>query len=255
MSGLHRADGDSGGPTRLGVVERVAAVMDTFIDGPEWMGLAEISLLADIPRSTTSRILRQLVVLQWLHHGDRGYSLGARVRRYGSRVAGCEDLRAAANAALNDLSLATRGVAHLAVLEGSAVHYLDKVGGAASASIPSRIGVRLPATDTVSGQALLACLDPERVDALFGAAGGIDRIHRALQRVRCRRGVAFQPADRCKLGITAIAAPVSVPAGPPAAVSLCIRRPVELEQLAPLVLRAAHRTARALSAAHHFVPS
>lgn len=236
---------------RSGVIERATAVLDTFVDGPEWMGLDDISLLADIPRSTTFRLLRQLVALRWLEHGERGYRLGNRVRRYGSRATNCEDLRVAASTALTDLNLATGGVAHLGVLDGSAVNYLDRIGGAASATIPSRVGARLPATDTVSGLVLLAGLPAEAADKVIGQANRpADRIHRDLRRVRDRSGLAFVPADRCRLGITAIAAPISGRDGTVAAISLSIRRQVDFHQLAPLVWRAARSAARTLSSQH-----
>ncbi|MEW2483955.1 helix-turn-helix domain-containing protein [Mycobacterium sp. NPDC049093] len=247
---------------RSGVIERATAVLDTFLDGPEWMGLDDISLLSGIPRSTTFRILRQLVELCWLEHGEHGYRLGPRIRRYRSRATDCEDLRVAASTALTELHLATDGVAHLAVLDGLDVNYLDKVGGAAAQSVPSRIGVRIPATDTVSGHVLLASLDPEQADTainraknptrqpVLAPACSADQVYLAIKQARNRRGLAYHSAVNCQLGITAIAAPITGPTGTVGAISLSVRRQAEFQQLAPLLVRAARRTGQALSAQH-----
>ena len=47
---------------------------------------------------------------------------------------------------------------------GAEIVYLDKVGGRFAASLPSRVGGRPPRYSTALGKAMLAWLDPERVD-------------------------------------------------------------------------------------------
>lgn len=237
---------------REGVVERVTQILDAFTDAPGRLLLEDVTRITGLPRSTAFRILRQLVDQGWMEHDTRGYSLGTRLATLAARAGDYEDVRVAASVALNELHLATRAVVHLSVLEGGLVHYLDKVGGAASSTVPSRVGARIPASDTVSGLALLAHLDPERVDALVRATrastdeDGLEVLHRDLAAVRRRQGVAFLSGDQRRTGITSIAAPVMGPRGPVAAISVAAKGTLPPAATAPLLLKAAWCVSRNL---------
>jgi DNA-binding IclR family transcriptional regulator len=155
--------------------------------------------------------------------------------------------------ALNELHLATGAVVHLSVLEGGMAHYLDKVGGAAAATVPSRVGARIVASDTVSGRSMLAFIAPEQVDVMIRAARGgnvedIDLVslHRELAAVRQRQGLAISSGEHRSTGITSIGAPVLGPGGPVASVSVAARGPIAVGAVAPLVLRAARAVSRNL---------
>ncbi|GAA3113428.1 IclR family transcriptional regulator [Streptosporangium carneum] len=238
---------------RPGVVTRVTQILDVFFMGPERMLLNDVAKATGLPRSTASRILGQLVDRQWLEHDAHGYRLAPRVRGVASPGGDHGDLRRAAATALNDLHLATGAVAHLSVLEGMRVHYLDKIGGAAAASVPSGVGTRVLADLTVSGRTLLACLAPEYVDRLMAFAAGpqhgggrdLARLHGHLNWIRRRRGLAFVDAARCPLGIGAVAAPIIGPDGAVAAISVAGPE-LRPESAAPVLASAAHRTARLL---------
>lgn len=235
---------------RPGVVERLTQILDVFTHGTERLLLDDITEATDLPRSTAFRLLSQMVELDWLVHDASGYQLGPRALRIGMRGHDHSDVRAAAADQLNALQLRTGGVAHLSVLEGASVHYLDKVGGQALASVPSAVGSRLRADTTPSGRALLAWLEPESVDAMFSRfsnrAQELPALHRILARVRQQQGMAYSPADLCRMGIGTVAAPVFGPQGAVAAISVALRGGPRLEQLAPLVAHAARRTSQAL---------
>jgi len=234
---------------RSGVVERVTLVMDMFGPHRESARLEEVADHTGLPRSTAFRILRQLVQLDWLEHGPDGFRLGSRLRELHGCAVDYTDLRAAASPVLTDLNLTTGAVSHLGVLEGSLVHYLDKVGGAATYSVPSQVGARLGAEETVSGRALLAQLPPEEVDRRFAAdhrSDGIEHLHRRLDRVRRRHGLAFSAAERCAMGISSVAAPVLGPHGAVAAISVASRRTMRWEAMGPVVAAAASRTSARL---------
>ncbi|MEV5647286.1 IclR family transcriptional regulator [Nocardia sp. NPDC052254] len=236
---------------RPGVVERLTLILDAFSVDTEILRLEDITRGTGLPRSTAFRLLTQLVDLHWLEHTSAGYRLGIRLQGIGGRGADHSELRSAASGFLNDLHLRTGAVAHLTVLEGRSVHFLDKVGGAASSRVPSQVAARLPAARTVSGRALLACLEPEQVDRLMAmgsrrAGEPGSALHAQLNRIRRHRGISYAPGDRCPLRISAVAAPIHGPAGAVAAISLASTGVVELERLAPLVFAAARRTGRAL---------
>lgn len=235
---------------RPGVVERLTQILDVFPNPQERLLLDDITSATGLPRSTAFRLLSQMVELDWLEHNMAGYQLGPRALRISTRGADHSDVRAAAADQLNTLQLRTGGVAHLSVLEGATMHYLDKVGGQALTAIPSAVGSRLPADTTVSGHALLALLDPTSVDALFSAGDDtscdMPRLHRHLGRVRQQQGIAFTPGERCQMEIGTVATPVFGPHGAIAAISVAVRGTPRLDQLAPLVTHAARRTSQML---------
>ena len=234
--------------TRLGVLERATMILDAFEDAPGPLGLDDIAEITELPRTTVFRLLTTLKELGWVHHDRRGYAPG---RRLAGPHGDAEhlDIRAAASAVLNELQLATDAVVHLSVLDGPVVHYLDKVGGARATTIPSRVGGRIMATDSVSGLALLAALPPEQVDALVThldrTPGGLEDLHRELAAVRRRRGIAVLDGLP-GTGISSVAVAVPGPRGPLAAISVVRRGPLPLPVVGPLLLNAARTTSRTL---------
>lgn len=231
------------------MLERVTQVLDAFADGPERLLLDDVVGITGLPQSTAFRLLRQLVGLGWVEHVPPGYRLGPRLP---VRQADTERLRAAASPHLTELHLATEAVVHLSVLEGDAVHYLDKVGGAASATVPSRVGARIVASDTVSGRVLLAAIAPELVDQMISPTRPVplsdgDDLHLVLRRVRERGGLAHSSASSNSSRISSLAGPVLGPGGPVAAISVACRGELPAARFAPLVTRAARATGEALS--------
>lgn len=173
---------------------RLTVILEAF-DGPESRLRAEdVVARTRLPRSTTHRILEQLAQLHWLTRTGRRYRLGCRALALGG-YGGRDDLRAASAPHLHDLNIATKLIAHLAVLEGTDVVYLDKVGGRCAPAIRTRVGGRAPAHQTVEGKAVLATLPVERVDALYGEWGdpGFDLalLHEELFAIRRRHGMSL----------------------------------------------------------------
>lgn len=244
---------DLGRTSRPGVVERMTQVMEAFTLGQKHLLLEDVAALTGLPRSTAFRILSQLTALDWLEHGPQGFRLGMRSLGLSSHTrTDHDDVRGAASAALNNLHAATGAVAHLGVLEYARVHYLDKIGGAAAGTVPSRIGRRLPADNTVCGKVLLSCLPPEQVDALLTASSGqrrspldLPRLHEQLNHIR-RTGLVYDSADKCSMGITSVAAPIIGPDGAVGAISLAAKKSLPLDRIAPMMVQAARMTAEAL---------
>lgn len=231
------------------MVERMTLILDCVQGGATRLTLEEVSRRTHLPRSTAHRILEQLVKLDWLEHTTFGYTLGRRALGLGGRDSGHGEIRAAAAPLLHHLQMKTGLVVHLAVLDGADVFYLDKVGGRFAAAVPSRVGGRAPAHCTALGKAMLAWLEPERVDALVGGAigrltnrtiGDLGTLHQELDRVR-RRGLAFEHGE-CISTIACVAAAVRGPEGPVASISLVGEVNTPLERVAPLVADAARQT-------------
>ena len=60
------------------MLDRFTAIIDAFDDAAGGLTLDQIAGRTGLPRSTTHRILDQLVRLRWLTHAGRGYRLRAR---------------------------------------------------------------------------------------------------------------------------------------------------------------------------------
>lgn len=244
-------------PTSM--VERMTAIMDAFEDPALRLTLEEIASRTGLPRSSTHRILNQLVRLGWVERSPQGYGLGPRALGLGrQRPDDGAAVRHAAAPHLHELQLRTGLVVHLSALDGRDVVYLDKLGGRSASTVPSRVGERAPAHSTAGGKAMLAMLEPQELDRSLA-----DRLPRRtprticdpttlrheLRRIRRRGGLAFEHGESVS-GVGCVAAAVSDPETPVAAVSLCGELALpQLERLAPLVLAAARETMRSLHSA------
>lgn len=244
--------GDAAAPRRElppSMVERMTLILDAFEGRNACLTLEDVARRTHLPRSTAHRILDQLVKLQWLQHTSFGYCLGSRSLQLGGGDNHHADIREAAAERLYELSMRTGLVAHLAVLHGSEVSYLDKVGGRFAGSVPSRVGGRAPAHCTALGKSMLAWLAPEEVDRAVGPAirGATEHtiddltiLHQELSRIRARHGLAFERGE-CFPAIACVAVAVRGHEGPVASISLVgdVRTP--LEKVAPLVVDAARQ--------------
>ncbi|GAA4616970.1 IclR family transcriptional regulator [Saccharopolyspora hordei] len=222
-------------------------ILDLFEHPHTHRTLEDVTRRTRLPRSTAHRILDQLVRLRWLEHTNAGYRLGGRALGLGGREPAQNALRSAAAPVLHDLAIRTDLVVHLAVLTGTDVYYLDKVGGRSAVEVPSRVGGRAPAHCTALGKAMLAWLPPERVDAEY--AGAVRRtprsitdlavLHQELDRIRRRRGLAFERGE-CFSKVGCVGMALRGEDGPVAAISLVGDARAPLERVAPLVVQAAH---------------
>ncbi|GII29167.1 IclR family transcriptional regulator [Planotetraspora mira] len=237
----------------LSMVERMTLIMDAFAGRSTRLTLEDVARSTHLPRSTAHRILDQLVRLDWLDHTSFGYSLGRRALGLGGRNGSHGEIREAAAPLLHNLQIKTGMVVHLAVLDGSDVFYLDKVGGRFALSVPSRVGGRAPAHSTALGKAILAWLEPEQVEALVGRSisrltsrtiGDIGTLHQELNRIRQRRGLAFERGE-CFPNIACVAAAIRGHEGPVASISLVGDARMPLEKVAPLVVDAARQASLA----------
>lgn len=236
------------------MVERMTLILDAFDGRSTRLTLEDVARRTHLPRSTAHRILDQLVRLNWLEHTPFGYRLGQRALGLGGRDGGFEEIRVAAAPKLHELQIRTGMVVHLAVLDGTDVYYLDKVGGRFATAVPSRVGGRAPAHSTALGKAMLAWLEPEQVDVQMGRGigrltsrtiGDLATLHQELNRIRQRRGLAFERGE-CFAEISCVAAAVRGPEGPLAGISLVGDAATPLEKVAPLVVDAARQVSLAL---------
>ncbi|OLP02925.1 IclR family transcriptional regulator [Mycolicibacterium porcinum] len=213
---------EKAGETPSAVIDRVSLVLDVF-DGPGRLTLAEIVRRTGLPRSSAHRILERLVHLRWLRRDGRDYELGMRLVELGSLALHQDRIHQAAIPLLRDLHRATGLVVHLAVLDGSDVVYLEKIGDQMVAAIPTRIGGRQPAHCTAVGKAILADNPSAEVDLTERKTRFSISTERQLvtelSKVRAH-GVAFE-REESLAGFGCVAAPIGPIGGAVAAVSVC----------------------------------
>jgi DNA-binding IclR family transcriptional regulator len=211
--------------TPSAVIDRISLVLDAF-EGPGRLTLAQIVRRTGLPRSSAHRMLERLVQLRWLRRSGRDYELGIRLVELGSLAVHQDRLHRAAMPLLHELHHATGLVVHLAVLDGSDVVYLEKVGDQMSATIPTRVGSRQPAHCTAVGKAILAYNDDAAdVEMLVRktrySIGSAPQLSAELAKVRAH-GVAFEREEALP-GFGCVAAPIGAPGEAVAAVSVCGR--------------------------------
>ncbi len=209
--------------TPSAVIDRISLVLDAF-DGPGRLTLAQIVRRTGLPRSSAHRMLERLVQLRWLRRTGRDYELGMRLVELGSLAVYQDRLVRAATPLLAELHRATGLVVHLAVLDGSDVVYLEKVGDRMISAIPTRVGGRQPAQCTAIGKAILAYdgagtevdLQARLTKYSISSTG---QLTAELARVRAH-GVAYE-REEALLGFGCVAAPIGNPGEAVAAVSVC----------------------------------
>ncbi|MFI7008832.1 IclR family transcriptional regulator [Streptomyces sp. NPDC050145] len=220
--------------------ERVLAAFDCA--HPQ-LSLTEVIRRSGLSRSSTHRILDQLVQLHWLDREGRNYRLGIRLVEHGGRAAQHNRLLRAAVPRLDRLHEATGKMVQLHVLDGMDVVCHDRVGTLDDHSVATHIGARLPAHCTAAGKALLGFGDPADVKRVLEAGlqpltphtvtrPFLFRTELALVR---KEGVAFDWEGSCQ-GLVAAAAPLRGAGRAIAAVSLSSwggHRTIE--RLAPLL--------------------
>lgn len=125
-----------------------------------------------LPRSSTYHLLAVLIEHGYVVHyeEERTYGIGAAVHELGAGYQRQDPLQRLARPLVEQLVDTTTHNAHLAVLSGRDVLYVIEERAAGRPSLVTDVGVRLPATVTASGLAVLAALPRRQVTALYPSA-------------------------------------------------------------------------------------
>lgn len=133
---------------------------------------AHLARALDLPRSSTYHLLAVLVEHGFVVHyaEERTYGIGAAVHELSAGYQRQDPLVRLSRPLVERLVDATTHNAHLAVLSGRDVLYVIEERAAGRPSLVTDVGVRLPATVTASGLAMLAALPRRQVTALYPSA-------------------------------------------------------------------------------------
>jgi DNA-binding IclR family transcriptional regulator len=239
----------------VSMIERMTLLLDLFDAATPRLTLAELSERSGLPRSTTHRILDQLVSLRWLEHSGTSYVLGLRALELGGLAVAHHEVRKVAAPLLAELHQRTGAVASLAVLDRKDVVFVDRHGRGLSSDGVTRVGGRAPAHATAVGKAMLAWVDERSLAAVYGERLGtrtqhtlttFEALRHELALVRSRHGLAF---DREELTPGSIAVAVAIRGSGRASGAIQLSgdpRKVSLDRLTPYVAVAARKGSRVL---------
>lgn len=151
---------------------RGLALLQTFDGQRNELSMVEIARHLGISRSSVFRLVHTLEVAGYLQRIDNGtrYRLGARVLDPGFRFLSRLDLLEPARPVMERLRDETRLTAHLSVLDGTEVVYVDRYQPSGPCTSSLSIGTRLAAYATTAGQVQLATLSERQIRILFHSA-------------------------------------------------------------------------------------
>jgi IclR family acetate operon transcriptional repressor len=238
------------------VVRRLAAVLDAFGARDIYLGVNEIARRTQLPKSTVSRLVRDMHDAGFLERKAQQVGLGLRMFEWGERASRRRSVREVALPFMADLREATRQTIHLAVLDGTEVLYVEILRREDAPRLPSKVGGRLPAHATGVGKALLSASRPEVTEQAIAAglvAVGPRTIRNAdVLRQQIRRaaanGIAYEHEESAA-GVVCVASAVLDAEGVPvAAISASgWAGKVDIRRVGPAVHTAALSVSRVLA--------
>ena len=206
------------GTYKVQALDRAFAVLDLLGESDTPLGLAQVAASLQLHKSTAHRFLMVLERHRMVERTTTGkFRLGLRLFDFGNRAIEQYDLRDRAQPHLRRLVTETEETAHLCILEGAHVIYIDKIEPAArSVRMITRIGATNPVHCTSVGKAILAFLPEERITDVLRRTRFERFTHRTvatpeqfrveLEKTR-RRGYAVDD-EELEEGLRCIAVPV-----------------------------------------------
>jgi len=237
-------------------LRRALTLLDALAGGPREMSVRQLAAASGIPRSTTHRLVAELLEWGALERGTRGVRLGMKLFELGTLAPSPTSLREEASPYLHTLSEVTRLTANLAIREGDQIVYLEKIASPTLRVPHSRLGGRGSLHATGLGKAILAFSRPHEVEpVLAGRLAAVtpktitDPAALASELATIKRsGVAFD-VQESRVGLFCVAAPIRDAAGfAIAAVSVTGATALtQAERFAPTVIATARGIERQLA--------
>jgi DNA-binding IclR family transcriptional regulator len=239
--------------------ERTVRILETLAASQHKLTLSELQERVGYPRSSLHALVRTLRDLKWVEADESGSAIGIGPHALLSGTAYLDKDPALPYAyeTLEDLRAEIGYTIHYARRDESHVLYLASRESRDSVRVVSRVGRRLPAHLTALGQALLAQLTNDEVDALldgdliaYTSHTITDRamLHKELEEVR-GRGWAFE-REQGTVGVACVAATVDyrIPASDAISCSMPaeLATSEELDRVAAAVVAHSRRLAQML---------
>jgi DNA-binding IclR family transcriptional regulator len=205
------------GTYKVQALDRAFAVLDLLGESDTPLGLAQVALSLQLHKSTAHRFLMVLEQHRMVERTAGGkFRLGLKLFDLGNRAIEQFDLRERSQQHLRRLVAETEETAHLCILEGAHVIYIDKIEPGRSVRMITRIGSSNPVHCTSVGKAILAFLPEDRIADIIRRTrferfthrtiATADALRTEIEKTR-RRGYAVDD-EELEEGLRCIAVPV-----------------------------------------------
>lgn len=212
-------------------VLKAARLLDEVAASREALTLGELSRRLGLPKSSTLGLCTSLTVSGLLKRFDDGtYHLGTRLIDLAHAYLSRTDLGKEFSQALDALQAFEEEGAVLAVRDGTDVVYVACRNGNLPVGISYRIGMRLPASCTATGKALISTLDDAEIRQLYRgqrlprlttkSCRSVGALIEELHEVR-QQGFATDN-EETRVGMCCIGVPIDDPAGGPAIAAVAV---------------------------------
>jgi DNA-binding IclR family transcriptional regulator len=156
-------------------VRRALSIISAFTFADPVLGVSELARRLELPKTTVHRLLATLVSEGFVERTTGGrYRLSLRLYEIGQQAVQSNRIRQVGHGPLERLRNETGETAHLAVLSGVDVLYVDRFESPQLVKLFSRLGRRNAAHATSSGKCLLAFGSLADVKTVI--AGGLPRL-------------------------------------------------------------------------------
>src|SRR4051794_20380044 len=155
IQGMHPANAKA--PGSIAVLHKALDILETLqnADGPQ--ALDQIAAATGVARSTTHRLLQNLLSRGYLERTSSGkYSLGLKLLEIGATVRQRQSLRDIARPIMLELRERLGETINLGKVRGDSVLYLETVESEHAFRVSAALGIRDPLHVTSIGKAILA---------------------------------------------------------------------------------------------------
>jgi DNA-binding IclR family transcriptional regulator len=199
-------------------VDRALAMLEMVAQESDGLSNAEISRKLNIPKSSTSYILRTLEARSYLARDTETgkYRVGLKILSLSRGALSGLDVRGIALPIMRRLMEQTGLTCHLAILDGRDAVYIEKVEPEGFIRMDTWIGRRMRVHATSVGKALVAHIPQEQLEPILRKSGmerrtpktitTLPRLLKELEKVRAQ-GYALDDEEN-NLGARCVAAPV-----------------------------------------------
>jgi DNA-binding IclR family transcriptional regulator len=242
-------------PDGVTMLQRGLSVLSSFDARHPRLTITQMARRTGLPLSTTFRLVQQLESWGGLIRVDEHmYAIGTRIWDLGLLSNLHRELRHVAVPYLRDVFATTKQNVHLAVRDGTATLFVERLSDSETSPLVSSAGSRLPLNATGVGKAILAYSSSDLVAQVIADATAftaytiIDAQHLQRQLADVRRRGFARTSQELSLGASSIGVPILDGEGHAvAAIGIVGRSPKQdITRLVPVLQMAARAIARRL---------
>ena len=154
-------------------LEKGLVVLEAFSNQKAALGLSEIAKITKMNLPSTTRYVRTLMDLGYLHcdTDTKRYSLTPRVLSLGFTVLNNMDLRKRLHPYMLRLNHDYGVNVNLAILQETDILFIERIIGSSFSNLDHKVGTRLPAYCTSLGRCILAFMDPQKAEDIIERSG------------------------------------------------------------------------------------